>query len=291
MIALPILIIISILFIGFLQSIFMIAAGEYIKNTENFFRSNKKNYIKYIKRNLKKLAKSIHAKQDSKINSSVFVSKLIMLVLLLIPVSLIVSKSFLSGFKFNENVINDLRSFYIIYAVLIVFIARLINYISSNYEIDINKMILKAFVSLGIVILNYGFANYFVKNIESFGSAKLILKILLFFNTAMSIYIFDNFTKYKKKKTLYQNKLIDKLVLYFMLLGCFLMLNNNGSEIEYFRFIYYSISIYLIDFLAAYSTKTIGYIKTYQTIQVSYEYLFIYYLLVYLTIIMVTYGI
>ena len=286
-----IVVVFSILIIGFLQSVLMIAANEYIQNTENFFVNKKRNYIKYIKLNFKKLIKSILAKNENKINGTIFVTNFFMLSLLLIPLSIVIINSLFSDIKISSHFLNNIKSYYIVYAAVIIFTVRLVNYISTNHEIDINKMILKGFVSLALVVLNFGFVNYFIGNIEVFTTSKMVLKVILFFNTAASIYIFDNFTKYKKKRSHYQNKLLDKVVLYFILFGSFLLLNNNNEEIQVTRFFYYSISIYLIDFLAAYTTKTIGYVKMFQTIKVSYEYTFIYYLVFYLALLMVSYGI
>lgn len=286
-----VLIIFSIIFISFFQSVLMIAANEYIKNTENFFLNKRRNYIKYIKLNFKKLFKSILAKNQNKINGTILISNFLMIFTLLLPIILVVVDSLGFRLSITKSFLVYIKSFYLVYAVVIIFSVRLINYISSNYEIDINKMILKGFVSLALVILNFSFVDNFVRNIEVFAQFKMFLKVYLFFNTALSIYIFDNFTKNKKKKSMYQKKLIDKVVLYFMLLGSFLLLNNNNSEIQITRFFYYSVSIYLIDFLAAYATKAIGHIKMFQTIKLSYEYIFIYYLVFYLFLMMVSYGI
>lgn len=287
-----ILIVFSVLLISFLQSILMIAASEYIQKTENYFINKNINYLKYIRLNFKKLVKSILAKKENKINGTVFVTNCITLILLTIPICLIIVKSFFIEISLHENFLTNIQSFYIVYASLIVLTARLINYISSNYQIDINKMVLKGFVSLALVVLNFSFVNYFIVHIEVFGQNKLIVKIILFFTTVISIYLFDNYTKYKKKKTNYQNKLLDKVDLYFILLGSFLLLNNNArEEIQFVKFIYYSISIYLIDFLAAYVTKTIGHVKMFQIIRVSYEYIFIYFLVLYLIMLVVGHGI
>lgn len=279
--------VICIFFIVLLQSVLMIAASEYISNTEAFFENKKTNYIRFIKLNFKKLIKSIYARKQNQISLLNFLANYVMLLLLIIPFVVFVYDTLLVQNGLPKVFFNNISKYYTVYAALVVFCTRIISYITTNHEIDLNKMVLKGFVSFALVLLNFGFVSFFVDKIDGLGTYKLVLKILLFFNTVIAIYIFDNFTKHKKKKALYQFKIVDKVTLYFMLMGIFFMLNIGEALLV--KFFYYSISIYLIDFLAAYTNKTIGFIKMEQTIKVSYEYTFIYYLVFYICL-MVAYG-
>lgn len=286
-----VLAVITLLLIIYIQTMLMIAATEYIYFTEAGYNKNKLSYIKFIKINFQKFIRSIYIKKKYKVSYLVFTTNLILLFLLSVPVVIAVIHSL--GFEVGVSLglFKELNSYYVLFATVLVFIARLINYILSSYKIDINKMILKGVLAIALIFLNFAFVNYYVFRLEKFFEYKLIIKLVLFFNTSVAIYIFDSFTKYKKRQSIFQIKLVDKISLYFILMGAFLLLNNNSVMNESFKYFYYSVSIFLIDFIVAYITKLFGYIKMHQTIKVSYEYIFIYYLFFYLLIFVVDYGI
>lgn len=279
MIWLSILVVMLVFFIIFSQSILMIAASEYITNTEIYFENKKLSYLRYIKFNFKKLFKSIEVKKQTSINYVSFCANYLMILFLSLPVILNIYSSVLDV-KISFLDLDKINIFYTCYACLIIYSSRMVTFISSDKKLDLNKMILKGLVAFALVLLNFSFTSFLITKIEVYSDFKLLVKILLFFNAILAIYVFDNFTKHKKKNTLYQFKILDKISLYYMLVGVFFLLNS--SEAIATKFIYYSISIYLIDFLAAYINKTLGYIKLNQAIQVSYEYVFVYYLLFYI---------
>lgn len=285
-----ILTIVTFLLIIVLQSMFMVSANDYINSTESGYYKKNLNYIKFININFKKLARSLFIKKQNRISYLAFTANFILIYLLSVPVIVAVVHSL--GFEIGVDVslFKKLNSYYVLFATVLVFVARLINYISADYKIDINKMVLKGVLATALVFLNFAFVNYYVFRLESFFEYKILVKIILFFNTAIAIYIFNNFTKFKNKQSTYQIKLLDKISLYFILMGAFLLLNNNATMNEFTKYFYYSVSVFLIDFIVAYVSKLFGYIKMRQTLKVSYEYIFIYYLVFYLLIFVVDYG-
>jgi hypothetical protein len=113
---------------------------------------------------------------------------------------------------------------------------------------------------------------------------EIFIKIVLFFNILLSIYIFDNFSKYKKINSTFNLKVFDTINLYFLLISVFVFLNMNTIEENPYRYIYYSVSVLLIEFMVSYIKKIVGFSKLKQTIKFMYEYLMVYYVITFLII-------
>ena len=271
----------------FIQSILMLSANDYVNEHEISIR--KKTYLKYCVASFKKLVKSIFRRNSKKISALSFSMNYFLLTVMIGAISVLVLKSVgISVFSSSEVYYNIRKYVFLIFLVL-TFLARVIGHISNKSEVDINKLIIKIFSSIGIIFLNYSYTLFFLKNSDLFVGMEIIIKIILFFNTLLSIYIFDNFSKYKKRNSTYNLKVFDTINLYFLLISVFVFLNMNTVEENVYRYMYYSISILLIEFMVSYVKKIVGFNKLNQNIKFIYEYLLVYYVLIFLVILGASY--
>jgi hypothetical protein len=260
----------------------MLSANDYVNEHEISIR--KKTYFKYCISNLKKLVKSILSSSSKELEALSYGVNYFLLVMMLGAVSLLILKSIGISIFLDENIYYNIRKYIFLVFLAFTFLARFIGHILNKSQIDINKLIIKIFSSIGIIYLNYSYTLYFLKNGDLFSGIEVVVKIILFFNSLLSIYIFDSFSKYKKTNSTYNLKIFDKVNLYFLLLSVFLFLNMNTVDESIYRYIYYSVSILLIEFMVSYVKKIVGYNKLKQNIKFIYEYLLVYYVLTFLII-------
>jgi len=266
----------------FIQSILMLSANDYVDEHEISIR--KKTYLKYCVSSFKKLVKSVIRSNSKKISALSFSMNYFLLTVMIGAISVLVLKSIGISVFSSPEIYYNIRKYVFLMFLILTFLARVIGHISNKSKIDINKLIIKIFSSIGIIFLNYSYTLYFLKNNDLFVEIEIIIKIILFFNTLLSIYIFDNFSKYKKGNSTYNLKVFDTINLYFLLISVFVFLNMNTVEENVYRYIYYSVSILLIEFMVSYVKKIVGFNKLNQNIKFIYEYLLVYYVLTFLVI-------
>jgi len=192
----------------------------------------------------------------------------------------------------NDILITFLRKYLFLVLVIFTFLSRVIGHISNYSKIDINKYFLKSLASIGVIIINYSFVLYFVENDQKFGYMNIILKIILFLNRVISVNVFDSYSKFKLSNASYSQNLFDSISVYFILLSGFIILNSGELMIKSpIKFLYYSLSILLIEFISSYIKKIIGYTKLNQNIKFLFEYLLAYFVVVFLFLLGVAYVI
>lgn len=266
----------------FIQSILMLSANDYVNEHEISIR--KKTYYKYCVSSFKKLIKSVLRSKSKSISTLSFCSNYFLLTIMIGVVSVLILKSLGINIFPDPEIYFNIRKYIFLIFLIFTFLSRVIGHISNKSEIDINKLVIKIFSSIGIIFLNYSYTLYFLKNSDSFHGMEIFIKIVLFFNTLLSIYIFDNFSKYKKVNSTFNLKVFDTINLYFLLISIFVFLNMNTTHENPYRYIYYSVSILLIEFMVSYIKKIVGFSKLKQTIKFMYEYLMVYYVITFLII-------
>ena len=171
----------------------MLSANDYVNEHEISIR--KKTYLKYCVSSFKKLVKSIFRSNSKKISALSFSMNYFLLTVMIGAISVLVLKSVGISVFASSEIYYNIRKYVFLIFLILTFLARVIGHISNKSEIDINKLIIKILSSIGIIFLNYSYTLFFLKNSDLFVGMEIIIKIILFFNTLLSIYIFDNFSK------------------------------------------------------------------------------------------------
>lgn len=275
-------IVFSLVLVSLVQSILMLSANDYVNEHEVSIR--KKTYFKYCISGFKKLVKSILSNTYKELNSLSFFVNYLILIIMISSISVLVLETVNINLM-EKEVIYFIRKYLLLILLIFTFLARTIGHISNRSEVDINKLLIKSFSSIGIIFLNYSYTLYFLQESDHYNNLEIVIKIILFFNTLLSIYIFDSFSKYKKKNSTYSLKAFDTMNLYFLLMSVFVFLNMNTQTESIYRYMYYSISILLVEFMVSYVKKIVGYSKLKQNIKFIYEYLMAYYVIIFLGLI------
>lgn len=273
-----------VVIISLFSSVLILAANEFVKENEISYR--RKTYIRYISLAFKKSIKAIIAKKDNPISPlSFFVNTLHYILMVGIV-------SYLSLLSLDIDIIKNnafsvsLKKYAFLTIIVFTFLTRIIGHISNYSKIDINKFMLKSFASVGLIFLNFSYSLYFIVKYESYTNLEVIIKIILFINLIISIYIFDGFTKFKSKNSTYSLNIFDNINLYFILVSVFVFLNSHtDSNSSIYKFMYYTVSILLIELIVNYIKKIIGHTKLKQSIKYIFEYLVCYYAITFLILI------
>lgn len=281
-IIITIAIVFTFVFVSLIQSILMLSANDYVNEHEISIR--KKTYFRYCVSSFKKLVKSILSNKYKELHALSFFVNYLIFIIMISSISVLVLES-INIYIVEKEVIHYIRKYLLLILLIFTFLARTIGHISNRSEVDINKLLIKSFSSVGIIFLNYSYTLYFLQESKHYNNSEVVIKIILFFNTLLSIYIFDSFSKYKKKNSTYSLKAFDTMNLYFLLMSVFVFLNMNTQAESVYRYIYYSISILLVEFMVSYIKKIVGYSKLKQNIKFIYEYLMAYYVIIFLGLI------
>ena len=258
---------------------FMLVLGEYIAQV--MFLNNKRSFHNVIKYEFKKMILFISMKKTA-LSQVSFLGNYLLFVISYAYLSLFISESntFFSSYIHATKA----ESFFFITLVFLIYLSRFCEHVFNNTRIDLGKYIVKNIAILTPLLLNFSYIYILVNKVGTQNYLIIIFKFIFFINTVISVYIFDSYSKHNKNGLAHD--LIGKFVIYFLLMGAFVMINSSKVGNDHFlNYFYYSISIILIDSLKNFVSYFINYIKLKQSLVFIYRYLIVYYVVTFLVFI------
>jgi hypothetical protein len=238
---------ISVMTIGFIVAILLVTANNYIDNFK--ISKGKVNFHKSLKLNLKKLINELF-REKIYLSKVEFVSRFFVFCC-----SIYLMHLYILGNASLEK-----------YGLLLFFVVFILNrrfdFVFNSSKKNYNYLLRINLLSISYFMLIFGFSTYTLPIIELNKSTSLILKLVIFANFVFSIYSTDIFIEKLYKHKLLTTHIFHKLYFYFLMISIFISLNQSSliKQTE-FKFLYYTMSIILIEFMSSYIRKNISSLK------------------------------